>query len=535
MPPRTKALLVVLAILGAAIALSACGSSANDRITTGEYVVKPPDLEDWPLSGRDRDNTRFATQGGIDTGNVDGLGEAWSIDLGPGKHPMESNPIVIGKQVFVTTATDELMAIDGATGHVDWTYKPEGAPASGPGNHGVAAEDGRLFLLTSAGALQAVSQKTGKMLWSSPVAAPAAGAEGSMAPTAYEGKVYVGGTAAGRGFVAAYDQRTGKQQWRHYTVPRPGTGWVPKGGGGGAVYMPPTVERGTGVIYVATGNPKPPTIGTKTQGKDLYTASLLALDANNGELLWYHQEGAHDLFDYDAASPALLFRAEIEGRRRRGIAMASKSGLLFLLDARTGKTLFDSVPLIKRDHSPPTSEGTEECPGATNESWYAPAAYSPETQSVYVPSPRICTRLKVERAAGGKRTYRVLPGGGVQSGTLTGVSTISGEVIWKRVTPTPMAGGATATDGNLVFAGDQSGILYAFDAENGQVKWQGDLGLAVGTAPVVYSVDGTEYVLCTIGGEALTPAEEPSGTGAKIVALKLGGEELPTGPGLKSR
>lgn len=534
MPPRIKALLVVLGILGAALALSACGSSTNDRITTGEYVVKPPDVEDWPLSGRDRDNTRFATQGEIDTGNVDGLGEAWSIDLGPGKHPMESNPIVVGNEVFVTTSADEVMAIDGATGHVDWTYTPAGAP-SGAANHGVAAEGGRLFLLASGGELQAISQKTGKMLWSSPVAGPASGAEGSMAPTAYEGKVYVGGTAAGRGFVAAYDQRTGKQQWRFYTVPRPGTRWVPKGGGGGAVYMPPTVEPGAGVLYVATGNPKPPTVGTKTQGKDLYTASLLALDANNGELLWYHQEGAHDLFDYDASSPALLFRAEIEGRRRRGIAMASKSGLLFLLDARTGKTLFDSVPLIKRDHSPPTPEGTEECPGAMNESWYAPATYSPETQSVYVPSARICTLLKVERTANGKRTYRVVPGGGTQAGTLTGVSTITGEVIWKRVTPTPMAGGATATDGNLVFAGDQSGILYAFDADNGQVKWQGDLKLPIGTAPVVYSVDGTEYVLCTIGGEELAPGERVGGAGAKVVALKLGGEELTTGPGLKSR
>jgi alcohol dehydrogenase (cytochrome c) len=533
-PTRIKALLVVLGILGAAIALSACGSSTNDRITTGEYVVKPPDIEDWPLTGRDRDNTRFATQGAIDTGNVDGLGEAWSIDLGPGKHPMESNPIVIGNEVFVTTSTDEILAIDGATGHVVWTYAPEGV-SSGSGNHGVAAEDGRLFLLTSGGELQAVSQKTGKMLWSSTVAGPSTGAQGSMAPTVYEGRVYVGGSAGGRGFVAAYDQTTGKQSWRYFTVPRPGTRWVPKGGGGGFVYISPTVEAGTGVLYVATGNPRPATVGAKTRGKDLYTGSLLALDAGNGELLWYHQEQAHDLFDYDAASPALLFRAEIEGRRRRGIAMASKSGLLFLLDARTGKTLFDSVPLVKRDHSPPTREGTEECPGAMNDSWYAPSAYSPETQSVYVTSARLCTLVKVERTASGKRTYRVLPGGGTRAGTLTGVSTISGEVIWKRVTPTPMTGGATATAGDLVFAGDQSGILYAFDAENGQVKWQGDLKLPIGTAPVVYSIDGTEYVLCTIGGAALAPSEELGETGAKIVALKLGGEELATGPGLKSR
>lgn len=534
MPTRIKALLVALATLGAALALSACGSSSNDRVTTGEYVVKPPELEDWPLSGRDRDNTRFATQGEIDSGNVDGLGEAWSLDLGPGKHPMESNPIVVGSEVFVTTSADEILAVDGATGHVDWTYSPSGA-SSASANHGVAAEGGRLFLLTSGGELQAVSQKTGKMLWSSTVAGPASGTEGSMAPTTYDGKVFVGGSTGGRGFVAAYDERTGKQLWRYFTVPRPGTRWVPKGGGGGTVYISPTVERGTGVLYVATGNPKPPTVGTKTQRKDLYTASLLALDATNGELLWYHQEQAHDLFDYDAASPVLLFRAEIEGRRRRGIAIASKSGLLFLLDARTGKTLFDSVPIVKRDHKRPSREGTLECPGATGGSWYAPAAYSPDTQSVYVSGVSICTVLKVEAGPKGTKTYRALPRGGTEGGSVIGVSTITGEVIWKRTTPSPMAGGTTATDGNLVFAGSQNGILYAFDADNGQVKWQGELDLPIGTAPVVYSIDNTEYVLCTIGGAALTAGEDTPGVGAKVVALKLGGKELVPGPALQSR
>jgi PQQ-dependent dehydrogenase (methanol/ethanol family) len=531
-PKRIKFVLLALGALAAAVALSACGSAANDRITTGEYVVEPPQVEDWPLVGRDRDNTRFATQGEIDAGNVDGLGEAWSIDLGPDGSPMVSSPIVIGKEVFVTTATDEILAIDGETGHVDWTYAPGSARAVE--NHGVAAEGGRLFLLTSAGELQAVSQKTGKMLWSATVAGPSTGPPGSMAPATYEGKVFVGGSAGGRGFVAAYDQGTGKQLWRYFTVPKPGTRWVPKGGGGGTVYISPTVEPGTGALYVATGNPRPATVGAKTRGKDLYTASLLALDAGSGELLWYHQEGAHDVFDYDAASPVLLFRAEIEGRRRRGIAETSKSGMLFFLDARTGKSLFDSVPIVKRDHKRPSREGTLECPGAIGDSWYAPSAYSPKTQSVYVSGVSICTLLKVE-AANGKKTYRVLPKGTTEGGTLLGVSTISGETIWKRTTPTPMAGGATATDGNLVFAGDQSGILYAFDAENGQVKWQGDLNLPVGTAPVVYTIDGTEYVLCTIGAAPLTPTEETAGAGAKVVALKLGGKGLPTGPGLKGR
>ena len=129
-----------------------------------------------------------------------------------------------------------------------------------------------------------MSQKTGERLWSSPVADPTTGAYESMAPTAYDGKVYVGDSGAEdgvRGFVAAYDQKTGKQLWQFYTVPKAGTGWVPKGGGGGTIYMPPTVDTKTGIVYVGTGNPAPVIVGAKRPGKNLYTDSILALDAQH--------------------------------------------------------------------------------------------------------------------------------------------------------------------------------------------------------------------------------------------------------------
>jgi alcohol dehydrogenase (cytochrome c) len=549
-PP--KVLLLSLAVLAATLVLAACGggssSSGGSSSGNGAGAASAPETEDWPLFGRDRDNTRFATQDEIDTGNVGELGEAWSTGLGPDQYLMESYPLVLNGTVYVTTSTDEVMSIDGKTGHVNWTYTPEVdfSQSTGVGgygitvNRGVAAEDGKLFLLTFDNKLQAISQKTGERLWSSEVEDPATGAYESMAPTAYDGKVYVGvsGSEDGvRGKIAAYDQKTGKEIWTFYTVPKAGTKWVPKGGGGGTIYMPPTIDTETNTVYVGTGNPAPVLVGAKRPGKNLYTDSILALDADTGKLKWFHQEQAHDLWDYDAESPVLLFNAEIEGEDVRGVAEAGKNGLLFLLNAETGEDLFPPVGFVKRHHTPPTTKGTLECPGAVGGSQYSPLAYSPETQAVYVSGINLCMYLKVTyESHNGEKEFagdRVVPKDTEKTGTFTAVGVDTGEVLWKHDMPTPMDGGATASAGGLVFTGDQQGVLYAFDAANGDDLWQADLKLAFGTAPVIYSIEGTQYVLATIGGAALTASEELGEIGAKVIAFKLGGKQLPPGPALK--
>ncbi|HXF31651.1 MAG TPA: PQQ-binding-like beta-propeller repeat protein [Solirubrobacterales bacterium] len=550
---RLKVLLTALAVLAATIVLAACGgggssSGGSSSPANGPDAAAAPETEDWPLFGRDRDNTRFATQDEIDTGNVDELGEAWSTGLGPDQYLMESFPLVLNGTVYVTTSTDEVMSIDGKTGHINWTYTPEVdfSQSTGVGgygitvNRGIAAEDGKLFLLTFDDKLQALSQKTGERLWSSEVEDPATGAYESMAPTAYDGKVYVGvsGSEDGvRGKIAAYDQKTGKEIWTFYTVPKAGTKWVPKGGGGGTIYMPPTIDTETNTVYVGTGNPAPVLVGAKRPGKNLYTDSILALDADTGKLKWYHQEQAHDLWDYDAESPVVLFDAEIEGEDVRGVAEAGKNGLLFLLNAETGEDLFPPVGFVKRHHTPPTTKGTLECPGAVGGSQYSPLAYSPETQAVYVSGINLCMYLKVTyESHNGEKEFagdRVVPKDTEKTGTFTAVGVDTGEVLWKHDMPTPMDGGATASAGGLVFTGDQQGVLYAFDAATGDDLWQADLKLAFGTAPVIYSIDGQEYVLATVGGAALTASEELGEIGARVIAFKLGGKKPPEGPPLR--
>jgi alcohol dehydrogenase (cytochrome c) len=546
---RFKAFLLSLAVLAAAIVLAACGGGSSGGGSSSSFGEEGAgEITDWPVFGRDRDNTRFATQDEINTENVGELGEAWSTGLGPDQYLMESFPLVIGETIYVTTSTDEVMSIDGKTGHINWTYTPEVdfSQSTGVGgygitvNRGIAAEDGKLFVLTFDDRLQAISQKTGERLWSSEVEDPSTGAYESMAPTAYDGKVYVGvsGSEDGvRGKIAAYDQKTGKELWTFYTVPKAGTKWVPKGGGGGTIYMPPTIDTRTNTVYVGTGNPAPVLVGARRPGANLYTDSILALDADTGKLKWYHQEQAHDLWDYDAESPVVLFDAEIEGKMTRGVAEAGKNGLLFLLDAETGEDLFPPVGFVKRHHTPPDAKGTLECPGAVGGSQYSPLAYSPETRAVYISGINLCMYLKVEyESHNGEKQFagdRVVPKNTKKTGTFTAVGTDTGEVLWKHDMPTPMDGGATASAGGLVFTGDQQGILYAFDAENGEDLWQGDLKLAFGTAPVIYSIDGQEYVLATIGGAALTASEELGEIGARVVALKLGGKKLEPGPRLK--
>jgi glucose dehydrogenase len=178
-----------------------------------------------------------------------------------------------------------------------------------------------------------------------------------------------------------------------------------------------------------------------------------------------------------------------------------------------------------------------ECPGSLGGSQYSPLAYSPETQAVYVSGVELCMVLKVEyENNNGEKEFagdRVVPKEEEKTGTFTAVGVNTGKILWKHKMPTPMDGGATASAGGLVFTGDQQGILYAFDAKTGDDLWQADLKLAFGTAPIIYSIDGTQYVLATIGGAALTASEELGEIGARVVAFKLGGKKLPTGPELK--
>lgn len=496
---------------------------------------------DWPVFGRDRDNTRFAPQTSITKDTISRLGTAWDDDLGGNQFLMESFPLVVDGTLYVTTSTNEVFAFDAATGQTKWKYAPDvdfslSTGVGGYGvsvNRGVAVANGQAYLLTFDGKLKSISTQTGEETWSSEVVDPRTGAYETMSPTVWDGKVYVGssGSEQGiRGFVAAYDAKTGKEVWRFYTVPKAGTGWVKPGNGGGTVYMAPTIDTDTGILYAGTGNPSPTIVGEERPGNNLYTSSIIALNAQNGKLLWYNQQVPHDLWDYDAASPPFIFETTKDGKKVKGVAEAGKSGWFAMMDAKTGENLFPRVPFVTQDHKPPTREGTLECPGPMGGSQYSPVAYSPKVNAAYISGIEFCFILKVddkpqhgESKFGGTRQF---PADVDPSGTFTAVDLNTGKKRWTRKTSTPLAAGATVTASNLVFAGDQLGNLYAFDAETGETVWKENFGLAFAAAPIVYTVDGTDYIAFTVGGGGVTSSKQLGPIGAHLFVLKLDGKKI---------
>ncbi|MDO8186561.1 PQQ-binding-like beta-propeller repeat protein [Conexibacter sp. JD483] len=548
-------------MLGAlALTLSACGGDDNDAKTTsaangtttsasttassggsGSAPDEGFNPGDWPVFGRDRDNTRYAPQDSINEETISRLGEAWHSDLGGNQWLNEAFPIVVDGVAYVTTSTNEIYAFDGATGRVKWKYAPkvDFSLSSGVGgygivvNRGVAVADGKVYMLTFDCRLKAVSAATGEEVFSTQVDDPRTGAYETMSPTVYNGLVYVGNSGSDQGvggFVAAYDARTGREVWRFDTIPPVGQGWRRRDTGGGTVYMAPTIDTQTNRVIFGTGNPSPAIVGTRRPGNNLYTSSLVALDATTGRYVWHHQVVAHDLWDYDAASPVVLFDTVVDGERKRMVAEAGKSGWLVMLDAETGRQVHDRLSFVRQQRSKPTTTPTLQCPGPLGGSQYDPLAYSPRVDAVYVSGIDFCFMLAVsderlpgESRFGGTRTF---PQDGRASGSFSAVDMKTGRFIWRKRMSTPMGAGAMVNGADIVFTVDQLGWIYGFDAADGRELWKANIGLAGAAAPVLYTIDGVDYIGVATGGSGLTSSNDFGPIGSRFTVLKLDGRRV---------
>ena len=501
--------IVLSGVLGGLMAGAGAVWAADPEI---DRLVQSPVGKDWVTNGGNMTNQRYSTLKQIDTSNVKQLKGAWMTRLKGsglgGKYSFEATPLVKDGIMYISTGNDDVFALDA---------------------------------------------KTGKEVWRTPVEDWHNGYGVTNAPLYFDGIVYsgiTGGEFGIRGRLTALDAKTGKILWRAYTLPaagEPGGDTWPAGTehysrGGASIWNTPALDPELGLVYFAVGNCGPDYDGSMREGDNLFCASVLAVNAKTGAYAWHFQEVHHDIWDYDAASPVLLFDTVINGQPRKGLAQAGRTGWVYILDRTNGKPLIgvEERPVLQepRQKTAKTQpfpigdaivpqcaqplEGYEKVgcifepfwdeptliqPSGIGGTNWAPMSYNPETGSFYV-SGTIRTsafsRYDTKWALG--RRYdggtQAAPIGSPMSGTFTAIGSNTNKIVWQHKTPyrVGQGGGSTTTAGGLVFRGEPDGNVLAIDAKTGQELWRFQAGFGTDAPPAVYEVDGEQYVAIATGG-----------------------------------
>ena len=404
--------------------------------------------------------------------------------------------------------------------------------------------------------LISLDAKTGKVLWSTQIADPELGYSETMAPVAVDGMVLIGtngGEYGVRGFVKAFDAKTGALVWTFYSVPERGHEGVwavndatgrnmlrdiaaekkqlaDKGGDfyktlGGGVWMAPAVDRETNTVFFVVGNPSPDLYGAERPGDNLYTNSIVAINLKDGTYKWHYQYIAHDVWDLDAVSPVILTTAAGKDGKMRKVAIhGGKTGHVYVHDRVTGELIRFSEAMIPQENMwvLPTKDGKRMLPGANGGVEWSPMAFNPQTRLAYVANLHQPMTYHVEEAKypGGKLwlggAFKVVPGE-KQWGRLAAVNIDTGKLVWKFDTEQPLIGGVLATAGNLVFNGEGNGLFRAFDAKTGKKLWEFQCGAGVNAPAVSYTVAGKQYVAVAAGGN--TQLDFKRGNSVLVFAL----------------
>lgn len=545
---RRSRLLLAALLVGAGAAAFAAHTSrrqpVSSRTVTDELLSAARTArEGWLTHGRDWSNQRYAPVVEIDRQTVPRLEKLWQhklrlLPMGSGGR-MESTPVVLDDLLIYTDADNSVIAIDTRTGSEHWRYHPKLGPMAlccGVVNRGVAIYGDRVYLATSDARVVALDRRDGSVEWEVKAAEPAKGYSFTMAPLAADGKIIVGASGGEfgiRGFVDAYDPGTGKRIWRFWTVPSPDQGgwygrWsqtTPDGErlprniaqekrdsaryvdawrqGGASVWATPAYDPELGVLIVGTGNPSG-VEGVLPPGDNLYSTSLIAIDIATGRMKWYYQMVPHNLWDYDASSPPVLFDVAAGDSTVPAVGHAGKTGWVYILDRRTGKPIRRSDPFIPQENifPTPTRKGTPASPGDRGGSNWPPLAYSRATGLLYVlgsyvPMLFVLDSAQKEGEAFTNAVFKTIPGRET-FGTITALDVNTGKIRWQRKTPRHLRySGALATEGGLVFFGDAEGWLNALDAETGASLWRQQVDDAYLGPPITFLVDGHQRIAVT--------------------------------------
>ncbi len=498
------------------------------------------DDRNWLTYGGSYTNQRYSHLNKINTGNVGTLQVRYIVQSGI-IGSFQSTPIVVDGVMFYTTPFNHVFAVDARTGKNLWHYEHKLATqiyCCGPNNRGVAIYGGNVYMATLDGHVVTLNAANGEVVWDKEILDAESGYSMTLAPLAYKGKIFVGSSGAEygvRGVVKALDAKTGDQVWQFWLTKE--DGWegkfattTPEGDnlhrdiaaekaamaqygdawkiGGGSVWMTPSFDPETNLLFMGVGNPAPDLDGSVRPGDNLYTESLIALDADSGKLRYYYQYIPHDVWDLDATSPMILFDVkDASGRTVKAVGHAGKTGWYYIHDRATGKLIRRSQAFVPQENmfAQPTAQGTRMLPGANGGSEWSPAAYSPRTRLVYVlglhqPMHYITKTSPLEKGKLWLGSAFVAIPGEEQWGTFTAIDTDTGKITWQAKTEQPMIGGALATAGGLVFAGEANGLFKAYDDATGQVKWEFQAGAGVNAAPVTFEVDGEQFIAVAAGG-----------------------------------
>ena len=456
------------------------------------------------------------------------LRPAWIYQPETGE-PIKSSPLVLDGVMLVTEPPQTVAALDPLTGRVLWQHRhkvPEGHRVYLP-NRGVAVGDGMVFFGTHDARLLALNANTGDVRWNQLVADYHDGSSIPMAPLVVKDKVLVGisGGAAGiRGFLDAYSIKDGSRAWRFWTVPSPGEpghetwsgdSWKT---GGASIWMTGTFDPELNLVYWGTGNPVPAVNGGKRHGDNLYSSSLIALDADTGRLKWHFQFTPHDVWDFDASHVPVLVDRVVHGRMRKLVLMANKNAFYYVLDRETGELLSATQfspqtwtdgldakgrPRV-RASAVPTTQWTPVRPsmyGATN--WHSPA-YSPSTGLFYftVRDAGGVNRIRDEAPIRGQHYWggtATFDRDGTTSMKVKALRAETGQAVWEFPLRSTVQSGLMATAGGLVFGGTGEGNLFALDADTGKPLWNFQSGGPINGNPVTYATRGLQYVVTPAG------------------------------------
>jgi len=478
-------------------------------------LLKPP-TDTWPTYNGDYSGRRYSPLKQINTSNIGSLTLAWAFQT----HgvALKSTPLLVNGILYFTVP-DRVWAVDARTGRQIWTYQRQ-SEGDHIGHRGLAMYKDWLYFTAPDAKMMCLDARNGEMRWIVELADPKLGYFATMAPLVVKDHVIVGVSGDVTdipGFLLSLDPATGKEQWRFFTEPKPGEPgsetWPRDSDaiahGGGMTWMTGTYDPALNLVYWGTGNPNPVLAGDARPGDNLYTCSIVALDADTGKLKWYFQPSPHDTHDWDAVQTPVLFDGDFQGRPRKLLAQASRNGFFFVLDRSTGQHLL-TAPFIETNWSSridergrplpakakePKPDGVLVSPGSDGSTnWMAPS-FSPDTGLFYVSARRMFSVFyltatgKPQGWAGRDRSLWA-------NAVLEAIDYQTGKVRWKRELGDGQAhAGILSTAGGVLFTADTEGNLLGLDAATGKTLWHSYGGGRMASSPSTYELDGRQYVL----------------------------------------